>query len=441
MFKYFRDLGRALLLGTTLVATSYCGGNKPAKETTFKEQSRKSKRSRPSKSSESDAQVFAALHKATTMSDLPFLMDDDGIVNIPCFNIIEGLAPQDANFEFRGMINDYENQINQAIRNWFIEDLAPSGLSESIASNWQIKVEDPVVLSVQNQDVRFIPDQQCVDERRGWLREDTIAVTTLVGGRKFKFSSSTPVDNYLQEEMIQAVGMQNMVLESPTLFVYEPATDGVGNPMINREGQQLYKSPSGSFITEQEIPPLEERLMKEWTLTSEVPLYFAYRELSRDGWRREFKKDVCNVYLVWGDVTPRPPECDEFSESGFSAKKGLDGEVEVTITTGDNATQATLSYGNVSVIPVSDRILLWIKPKKIEEGVMLRLNSLVLNPQNVAGMTRSKSKSTYVPTREAEPEMVFEEEKEEQPSRPKREKQKKRDNMTDQESIDAFLND
>ncbi|MCP4675493.1 MAG: hypothetical protein GY854_08305 [Deltaproteobacteria bacterium] len=379
-----------------------------------------------------DYQVFAPLPKATTVAELPYLVGPDGEDNTPCFKPGEGLVPEDAGFEIKSAIEENASIVNEAIRNWFVEGLEVTGLSGALASKWEIKVEDPMIIMVPNEAVRFVDDPQCIQPSRGWLGEDIHAVTMLIGARTFSFTTSVPVDMDIQEEMVGAVSQENFILESDALFVYEPATDDTGKPITNQEGEPLYKAPDGRFIPDKEVPPPEKRTMKEWTIKGEIPLYFAFRELSDEAWRKESKKDLCDVFLVWGDITPRAPECEEFTESAFVATKTEDDEVAITITTGGENKGVTLGFGDSDMVMLNDRIIIWLSPKKIEEGVKLRLNSLVLNPQGISAMSRKSERETYVPTKAA----PIDDEKPE----PKK-KKKKGKPKSDKDALDSFLND
>ncbi len=426
MFKHFRDIGWVLALCLGMAATFGCGGKKTPEAKTPGDQG-------PAQPTGPDYQTFAPLPRATNVAEVPFLLGADGEDHTPCFKAVEGLAPAEGGHETKSLIEENGSAVNKAIRAWFVEDLAPAGLSEALASKWEIEVEDISVKEVPSDQIRFVDDPQCIQPSTGWLSEDIHAVMMMIGARTFKFTTTVPIDHNLQEEMIQAVGMENMVLESEALFVYEPATDSDGQPIKNQEGAPLFKAPDGRFIEEKEVPPAEQRTMKEWTLKAENAVYFAFRELSDEMWRKESKKDQCDVYLVWGDITPRPPECEEFTESKFVATQTEDGDVAITITTGDQNMGETLGYGEAKMIQVNDRIILWVSPKKIEEGVLLRLNSLVLAPQGIT-MSKKSSAESYVPARSEPPP------EEEKPKKEKK-KSKKKGAKTDQDALDDFLND
>ena len=119
--------------------------------------------------------------------------------------------------------------------------------------------------------------------------------------------------------------------------------------------------------------------MKTWIAEAPAAVYFGYRELSTVAWRRESNREKCNVNLVWQDPTYREPECDEFSAAGFKAARKGD-RIEIQMRSGEEEKTLEMDFEDVERMRVSDRVILWLSPDSIEEGVLIRLNSLVLNP-------------------------------------------------------------
>lgn len=369
-----------------------CGGKKADSETTI---------AAPTKAKGRNYQEFAALETATLKATVPFVMTEEGGASeTPCLKPVADVTPAAASPELRDLIDQHRREVAEAVRHWVVETLEPSDVSSVMASGWDIEVEDPMMMTVAADQVRFVDNQECIAADRGWLPNGQRIVTLVLGAKTLKFKATIPLDKSAHEGLLKAVGPQDVVMESPVSpFVYEPAKDKKGDLMKNVDGVQLYTSPSGVFIKETEVPPPEQQLMKEWTLRSEKPLWFAVRELSNDDWRRESKKDVCDVNLIWGDLTPRAPECEEFSESAFTAVKDGSDNVTVTITTDGQNKGVTLPLNKAQMVQVDDRIILWLSAKLIEEGVLIRVNSLVIDPSSTAGTTKVKEdvplKSTY----------------------------------------------
>ncbi|MDJ0761402.1 MAG: hypothetical protein QNJ97_00315 [Myxococcota bacterium] len=438
MFEQPRGFACTLVIAAVMSCFAGCGGGQPAKTEAPKQPPKTS-----AGPSGPDYQLFGPLNKAQAVAELPLLLNEEGISYIPCFQMVGDLSPQASGMEVLDQVRQNARAVSDAIRNWFVEDVMEGDISSSEASRWQIEIEDVEMVSVPSKKLRFDENQRCVDEDSGAFHDDLRPITALIGSRKLRFKSSLPIGLDRQEEMIRAVGMSNIVLESPDIFVWEPMRDTTGNPIVNEHGEILFKSPEGKFVPETQVPPPEQRVMREWTLTADAPIYFGVQEASEEAIRRETKKKKCNVYLVWGDVTPRYPECDEFSEVGFVASQGKDGSIDIQIKTDNDALSVTAEYKHTAMAQVNDRIILWLKPKKIEEGLLLRVNSLVLNPIPMSGISRSKQKQeTYVPTKTNAPIQTatedFEEASAPAPEK-KKEKKKRRKIETDQDAIDAFL--
>ena len=401
-----------------------------------------------------DYQVFAPLPQIALKATLPLLLGPEGEDETSCFVPLPDLVPEPpSGIEIKHLVEKHSAAVDKVFRDWFVNDLAPVGLSQGLAARWEITPEEIMVISVDDDAVKFADDQSCIDSDSGWLPQGTHPVTMLIGAKTIQFKSQLPLDSEIQEEIMRSVGAENIVLESPSLFVYEPVFDENGQQKANADGVPLVVAPDGTYITEDQIPDPTTRKMTDWTLKSETPIYFAFRELPTSAYRRESDKDLCDVFLVWGDIVPRKPECDEYTESGFTAAKTEDGQVALTITTEQSNKGITLGFGEGKMVQVDERIILWLSPKKIEEGVLLRVNSLVLNPKTVAGTSSVPTRETYVPVRPEEPssqgvEPDGQPESESEPApKPRKDKKKKKEKdkkpanpVSDEENIDAFLN-
>lgn len=419
----------ALLIGVSVVVFGCAGGQKPEAE--FPDSRGQTKKRA------TDYKVFAALTQATTAAELPVLMGKKGEDFTPCLKTSSELSPEDAGPTVAMAIEDNAVAVNQAIRSWFVDALAPIGLTEELAARWQVRVEEPKIATVDFGQIRFDDKQQCVSTDTGFFPKNVKVATTLIGAQKFHFKTDLPIPFDVQEEMKKAVASEKMMMESPAFFAYEPAIDKTGKAVTNHNGEALFMAPGGRFVVEKEVPPPESRTMKEWTITAPRPLYFAYRELPDEAYRREGEQNVCDVHLVWNDLTPRKPECDQFMESSFVVTKAKTGDVDVTITTDGKNVGATIPFGKTEMLQVSDRILLWLSPTPIEEGVLLRLNSFVLGPRGLA-LAGDDSMDTGVPL------MQKETKSEEVPIRVNTLENNKKNGKgikakTDLESIDEYL--
>jgi hypothetical protein len=122
--------------------------------------------------------------------------------------------------------------------------------------------------------------------------------------------------------------------------------------------------------------------MKDWVFKLPSPLWVAVKELPKDAVRKESSKDKCDIIIIPDVPKPQPPECPEFNEVGFTVTllEGEEKPVSLTIAAGDQNKGVTLAWKEATKVQVNDRIILWIQPEKVEVGVNLKLNSLVINP-------------------------------------------------------------
>jgi len=327
---------------------------------------------------------FAPLDEATFQIDMPFIVGAKG--NNDCFKPISEIEPIEADLSIKQLVEKKSAYVHKVLVDWMVDELMVDGLSRSFARKWEIDVEDLVVMEMQPDQLRFVDEGPRCLTNKGWLDKSEHLAATVIGAHKFHFKTTMPLGPDLTESMVQSLSTANMLVESEALFYYEPAMDVDGAPMFDAQENQLFTSPSGDFILEKDIPPPELRKMSEWTLTSEQPLYFAFRQYPKDGWRKESKKDLCNVIIIPGVLNPQPPDCEEFQESSFSVTIMEEGKpVSLTITTGEDNKGLTMDWGEAVKVQVNDRIILWLMPEKVEVGVKLWLNSLTINPEPMAG--------------------------------------------------------
>ena len=383
-------------------------------------------------------EVFAPLKQATMDVSLPVITGTDEPAD--CFKPVEGLVYEEADVVLKEQISQHMPKIKSALAAWLVNELEPDGVSEAMVKKWDISLEDVVVMDLPRDQLRFVDDPQCLSGK-GWVPEGQHVVVTYFGAKTFKFETSVPLNQDIQEELLQAVGMKNIVMESEAMFVYEPAMDEAGEPLLDPEGNQLYTSPSGDFIAEADVPPVEERKMKDWIFKSENPIYFAFKDFPKDAWRKEGAKDKCNIILIPEALTPQMPDCSEFQESGFSVSiiDDEDQPVSITIKTGEELKGVTLAWKEPTKVQVNDRIIVWLMPEKVEVGVNLWLNSLVINPAPLPEGASKDGEPGYGVPISKEKEAAAEEKKEEDAKKSKKKKKKKKKSSGN--SIDDYLNE
>ncbi len=330
-----------------------------------------------------DTKTFAPLPAVTREANVPMLLGPDGVENLRCFKAVEGLTPVEGDVRLEVFMEEHAALASKAAKKWFVNTLAPGTVTSAMTETWKVKVADPVALEVDAGKLRFVDDPECIQQDTGWLPSDVRAVTAVYGARTFHVEASPPVKAVVKEDIVSGVENENMVIESDDLRDYEPLLDHNGEPKLDAKKRALFKAPNGTLVPENEVPSPEERTMKKWTLKTETPLFFAFREMPDDAFNWESDKKLCDVYLVWDDPEPRAPDCQEFNESKFAAKKLDSHRIELTIQTGEQKQAVEIGYRDVKMVQVNDRIVLWISPVEAGEGlgVKVRLNSVVLDPR------------------------------------------------------------
>ncbi len=373
MTAYVRWSKLSVLAGVCVLAAAGCKKEKASGgETTVATEASKPKADKP------NYQEYAPLPKAMTEISLPMLVDQNGLVDVPCFKKQKETETQSASMDIKAEIENKNQYLKEVMMRWILDDVSPSGLSEDDMSGWDFGVEYPVMIEMDPTALRFVPDQECVQESNGWLEDGVRAVTTVIGSRNFTVESRTRLTIDQQDSLMEALKDNGFTMEGSGLDLYKPALDSEGNQKTNAEKELLYNGPGGLSITEKDLPPEEERGVKEFSFKSEKPLFFAFREIPNDAWIKLQKQKSCYVFVVWGDVKPRAPECPEFDFVTFAAEKVDDEKVKVEVSMGKESEKLELPFETTQKIVMGDRVMLWINVKKEEEGATIRFNSLAV---------------------------------------------------------------
>lgn len=350
-----------------------------------------------------DPQVFAPLDEPLAEGTaLPMLVDESGTLDLACFKNLDEQPVTDVTAELQDPLNRSAPSLQRLLRSWFAEKLAGADLEVSIES-WNIEPQEVMTREIDDSSVRFVDDPACIDSSTGWLEDGVHVVAGLFGSRSFRVTTKTPVPRASADALRKALTDAGMTFETGDFIDYELAVDGEGRPQKGEHGEKMYRSPDEGLVSELEITPPERQRMKTWSITTQEPVFFGYRELSRDAWRREASRDDCNVNIVWNDPVYRESDCPALGGIGFVAARAGD-QVEIRMKTGAAAapdepapakagkrgvkTTATdrdvktftMDVNDVEKVQASDRVILWISPVLIEEGALIRVNSLVLDP-------------------------------------------------------------
>lgn len=331
-----------------------------------------------------DYQLFAPLPEdgEFTTETLPFLMTKRGTaVDSSCFAPIEGEPLVSPSSELEEPIAQHERDVSRFLARWFQSKVSIAAAGDSDVNAWKIVPEEAVIREIDDHSLRFVENPGCIDPSTGWLENNVVVVAGLIGARSFLFTSSTPIPRKSAEALREEFTKAGMTFETEDLIDYELVVDDEGQPTKGSQGEKLYRSPDMGTVSELDIVPPARQKMKSWSVTSEELLFFGFRELSKTAWRREAELEKCNVNIVWDDPIFRPPECTEYTASSFKASKQGD-RVEIHMKAADQEDVQVFEMGfdELEKIQVSDKTILWISPVQIEEGALIRVNSLVLDP-------------------------------------------------------------
>lgn len=331
-----------------------------------------------SKEPDYDYELYAPLPRMLKEVTLPMLVDADGVVEKSCFKLKEELNTTSADMQVKAEMQKQPELLKSVISKWLLDEIGIYGITEDDIASWDVTTEYPVMLEIDPTALRFVDDQECIGEN-GWLDEGVRAVTGLIGTRNFKFESSKRLSVDTQDNLKESLEKAGFTMEGKDMDLYKPVLDEEGAQKYDDNEQALYTGPGGVNMREKDLPPEAERGIKEWTVKSEDPIYFAFQQLPNDAWQKEDKKKDCNVFLVWGDVTPRKPDCEEFDSVEFVVEKNKkDDTIKIEITLDDKTETINTPYEETQKLMMANRAILWVNAKKEEEGVTIRLNSLVI---------------------------------------------------------------
>jgi hypothetical protein len=328
-------------------------------------------------------QSIGPLAEAATRMQVPFLLGPGGAaLDTPCFGRATGLTPWETR---RPVVLEKlaENQaaISKAIAAWVdAEILAPAPLA-ALRGGLQASYEDPIVLNAPDAKVRLAPDQTCVDEKTRFLPDGAKAVTTLFGAKVIVLRGKEALTKPELKALRKAAKRADVGFRPSRGFrrAVDPAS---GAFAATESGAPLFVGPDGKPVTEDRLPPEEDRPLAGFELVMYEPLWFAWGDLPQEKWRKESDPAVCRVNLVDYDATPRVPACDPNREAGFGVEPGEgEGAVVLKVASDGVVSTKTAKYGEATMIQVGSRVVVWVTATPIEEGADLAVDSLVLDPK------------------------------------------------------------
>ncbi len=292
---------------------------------------------------------------ARSNSAIPFLVDAAGaVVDTPCFERARKLEPW--NTSRTQVIDKLETNadgIRAAIRGWakdaIFTDEGTAGLAVALTVAWKT----PAIVHAPNPKVRLTADQECIDAATRFLPAGVKAVTTLFGAREVTFTGGAP----LSKDQVAAL---------------RKAAD---------KAKVRFRPLTASGETAKKKQPV-----LGFRLSFNTPLWFAWGDLPAEVWVREQDPAACRLNLVFDDVIPRVPECEGPKDVGFGASQGETAAEVVLKVSADGVTaETTAKAGETVMIQAGDRVVAWLTPAPIIEGVDLAVDTLVLDPDGGPG--------------------------------------------------------
>lgn len=372
--------GTVAALGVALTITMIVSGCRHNDATPATETPTKAQKVRPP-----DRQVFAPFKSLIDISQagLPFLIrDDTNLYEYPCFTPIENVIAAKVTAELDQPLARNKRAISKVLREWVRDTVGPTAVRDAAIDGWTIVPEEVATLEIDDRAIRFAEEEECISSSTGWLEDDIRVAAGVFGAKTFTFTAKAPLSRNKAQELLEEFRTAGFTAETEDLVDYELVTDADGEVRLGSAGEKLYRHPELGVVSENDITPPARQRMKTWIVESPEPVFFGYRELNKVAWRREADVEECNVNLVWMDPAFRGPDCDEFDAVGFkAAKRGDVVEIQMQIDGEEEPLEPfEMEFDTVKRLQVNDRIILWVSPVSIEEGALIRLNSLVLAP-------------------------------------------------------------
>ncbi len=323
--------------------------------------------------------AFGVLREATRDRKLPCLMDaENQRVETPCFQEVrKPLTWETRNPEVLRLFEARRGDITASVLAWYKGALLPAEMQGVDTARWTFEIEKAVVRHVPPKKTAFAEDQACIPADRSALPPEIRTVTTLFGATELRFRSDPPLDR--QRVKAMRLEAQKHKMRLVAVNGYTRATDEGGAPKVGPNQEKLFNSPTGELIPKKALPLPKDRLTAQWRLIMPKPLYFAFGDLPPDRWQREMLPDACAVFLVFDDAVPQLPECAQFDQAGFGARRAkTPGKVVIRVATQEDTFTREVPFGERSLIQAGGQILVWVTPKQIEEGAHLKIDSLVL---------------------------------------------------------------
>ncbi len=323
---------------------------------------------------------LSILGKASTSKESPYLADSEGIpFEKTCFSSAE-LHPiwQTENPKIIQKLSKREADIEQSILAWAQEAFLPVYITG--AMELRVKYEEVVVNHTPLSALRLSPQGGCVDDETGLFPAGSRAITTQFGTRTISFKSEAPLEAKDVKAIRTAAETAGFRLEV-VRFDYPKAVGPDGERLKDEKDRPLFLGPAGEKLNWAQLPKGRKGPAVAWSLMLDSPLYFAVGDVRPGAWSSEVEPGTCSLKLAFSEATPRVPDCPELSDAGFGVEQSnLFDSVTVKVTADGVTEIRQVPFGKRQAIQVAGRVLVWVKPKALEDRVQLSIDSFVIAP-------------------------------------------------------------
>ncbi|MBN2342831.1 MAG: hypothetical protein JXX29_22590 [Deltaproteobacteria bacterium] len=324
---------------------------------------------------------FHLLSGATLETELPYILTGDSTpLETPCLERSKKATQWNtANRDVQKNMEAAAASLPSIVATWFERELSLSVASSDV-SKWQIALdsEDLIIRHFATENVRFAAEQQCITAQVRTLPVDQKVVTTLFGTTEFTIVSQTPIDADLIKDMRAAAKKKK--LQFNTVTTYKKAKDEKGRPIF-KKGKPMFEAPDGTLVPKKQVPPMKKRPVYEVIISAPKGLFLAYGDMPQTHFESENNPASCKINLIFDDMTPRIPECSQMKDLGLGvAMAESPDEVIVKLATTEATGEQSIPYDQVGFVQAGGTGFAWVTPRRLEEGAVLEVDSLVLHP-------------------------------------------------------------
>lgn len=323
---------------------------------------------------------------ATTESQLPFLTVESGIpVESPCFfRSKKAQQWETLNSHVQQLVQTNATSVSAALISWMTGQLEMA-IAPADSAPWTMVVGDLMIRHYATQKVRLQDEQQCFTQQRRSLSGNAKVATTLIGTTAFTIQSKTPISRDLAKKMKKQGGKKGARIK--IVATYPKATDERGRPVFQK-GKPMFVAPDGTLVKRRDVPPMRKRPIYELQVKVPKGVYVAFGDMPNHYWKAENDAAQCEINLIFDDMTARIPQCTALNDMGFGvAMADESNKVIVKAATAEGTAEVEMTYGTVGFIQAGGTGLAWVTPRRLEEGAILEIDTVILHP------TTTKSES------------------------------------------------